>query len=234
MNQLVTIIFVVYCVLVCMDPVNRPRENHLDPLATIKEAQSYLKDGDLVVRLNRDPASWFIKQFNRHDKSYSHAGIVFFENGCPYVFHAINGEGSPHEMLKRDSLGKFCNPGANVAFAIYRYNLNPEETKKAKSLVCDWYSKGVRFDFSFNLNSDDRMYCSEMVSKALTRASKRILIESTQLTAAEANCFSAYTHLPYAYAIKLQLVSIDALYLNPCCRLVKEYNYRGSSLKRVN
>jgi hypothetical protein len=205
------------------------RENYPDPLASVKEGQSLLKDGDLVLRLNHDPSSRFIKEFNRHDKSYSHAGIVFFENGYPYIFHAISGDESPNGKLKKDSLVKFCNPGKNIAFAIYRYNLNPEETKKAKSLVYDWFSKGVRFDHSFNLKSDDRMYCSEMVSKALMRANKRILIEPTNLTATEATFFSAYTHLPYDYTSKLQLVSIDALYINPNCHLVKEYRYHATA-----
>src|SRR5687768_13423757 len=68
----------------------------------IEKGLSLLQEGDLVLRLNHDPASQFIKYFNRNDKSYSHAGIVLFENGYPYVYHIVNGEENPGEQIKKD------------------------------------------------------------------------------------------------------------------------------------
>jgi|SRR5450432_723816 hypothetical protein len=200
--------------------------NYTDPYVLITEGQALLKEGDLVVRLNRDPTSQFIKNFNRHDKSYSHAGIVLFENGYPYIFHIVNGEENPDEKLKKDSLSRFCNPRKNMAYGIFRYEMNAGEIKILKKLIHAWYDSGVRFDSAFNLKTDDRMYCSEMISKALVRATaKRILIETTKLTTPEAKLFSAYTHLPFTYTSNLQIVSIDDLYKNPFCHLIKEYNY---------
>jgi hypothetical protein len=71
------------------------------------------------------------------------------------------------------------------------------------------------------------MYCSEMIGKALTKATgKRILIGTTKLTDTEAGLFSAYTHLPFTYTSKLRIVSIDNLYKTPSCHLIKEYNYK--------
>ena len=101
-----------------------------------------------------------------------------------------------------------------------------QEIKKLKDCVQEWYIQGVGFDSAFDLKSDDRMYCSEMVSKALAKATdKRILIKPTKLTNTEALLFSTYTHLPVTYTSKLQIISIDELYTNPLCRSVKEYNY---------
>jgi hypothetical protein len=74
--------------------------------------------------------------------------------------------------------------------------------------------------------SDDRMYCSEMISKALTEATcKRITIESIQLTMVEASFLTAYSRLPISYTTGLPIIPIDALYVNPFCRLVKKYDY---------
>ena len=200
--------------------------NYVDPYLMIADGQSLLKEGDLVVRLNRDPFSEFIKKFNRHDKSYSHAGIVLFEKGCPYVYHIINGEENPDEKLKKDSLSVFCNPRKNMAYGIFRYEMKGDELKRLKSFIHKWYIKGVRFDSSFNFRSDDRMYCSEMISKALRNSTrKRILIETTKLTITEARFFSAYSHLPFAYTSKLRIVAIDNLYINPYCHLIKKYDY---------
>lgn len=200
---------------------------HPDPFTMINEGQSLVKEGDLVVRLNQDPASRFIKNFNRHDKNYSHAGIVLYEGGYPYIYHIVNGEENPGEKLRKDSLKNFCNPRNNTAYGIFRYEMTTEEIKNLKDLIHKWYEKGVRFDFNFNLETDDRMYCSEMVSKALASATReRIKIRTTKPTATEAGIFSFYMHLPLAHAIKLQIIAIDDLYANPYCRLVKEYRYR--------
>jgi hypothetical protein len=196
------------------------------PYKMMEEGQSLLKEGDLVVRLNRDPSSLFIKYFNRRDKKYSHSGIVLFENGRPYVFHIVNGEENPGEKMRMDSLSRFCNPGKNRAYGIFRYNMNDVEIKRLKEYIHKVYADGIRFDHRFDLTSDDRMYCSELVSKALAEATdKRISVEPIQLTHVEATFISAYAHLPYSYASHLGIVPIDALYTNPFCRLIKEYNY---------
>lgn len=201
--------------------------NYIDPYTMVIEGQALLKEGDLVVRLNQDPTSQFIKNFNRRDKSYSHAGIVLYENGYPYIYHVVNGEENPDEKLRKDSLSRFCNPRKNIAFGIFRYEMKASEIKNLKNLIHKWYAKGVQFDPAFNLKTDDRMYCSEMIRKALARATnKRILIKTTKLTSSEAGLFSAYMHLPFTYTGKLRIVSIDNLYKHPSCYLIKEYNYK--------
>ncbi len=203
------------------------RTNYVDPYIMIGEGQALLKEGDLVVRLNQDPASQFIKNFNRQDKSYSHAGIVLFEKGYPFIYHIVNGEENPGEKLKKDSLSGFCNPRKNLAYGIYRYELGEGEIKRLKALIYKWHAKGVQFDYQFNLKTDDKMYCSEMVRKALEKVTnKRIVIETTDLTPAEAGIFSAYMHLPLAYTSQLKIVSIDNLYKTKSCKLIKEYTYK--------
>ena len=105
--------------------------------------------------------------------------------------------------------------------------MSAAEIKKLKDCIHKWYKQGISFDSTFNLRSDDRMYCSEMISKALSRATdKKILIKTTELTNTEARLFSSYTHLPYTYTSELRIVCIDALYTNSFCRLIKKYNYK--------
>jgi Permuted papain-like amidase enzyme, YaeF/YiiX, C92 family len=198
----------------------------LNPYGMIEEGQSRLMEGDLVVRMNRDPSSRFIKYFNHKDKNYSHSGIVLFEHEYPYVYHIIDGEENPDQKMRKDSLSHFCNPRKNAAYGIYRYDLSVAEIYKLKEIIHGWYAKGLRFDSAFSLATDDKMYCSEMISKALTEATgKRISIEQTQLTMVEASFLTAYTHLPISYTNRLPIIPIDALYVNPYCRLIKKYAY---------
>ena len=192
----------------------------------INEGQALLQEGDLVVRLNQDPSSQFIKNFNRQDKSYSHSGIVLFENGFPYVYHIVNGNENPDQKLRKDSLLRFCNPRKNFSYGIYRYKIDATEKKKLKEIIHSWYTAGVRFDSSFNLKTDDRMYCSEMIKKGLARATNnRINIETTQLTILEATALSSHIHLPISSVKKLQIIAIDNLYRNANCTSIRKFNF---------
>jgi hypothetical protein len=198
----------------------------LNPYGMIEDGYSLLKEGDLVVRMNRDPSSQFIKYFNQKDKSFSHSGIVLFDHGYPYVYHIINGEENPDQKIRKDSLKQFCSPRRNAGFGIYRYNMSAGEISKLKDIIHEGYAKGLRFDSLFSLKSDDRMYCSEMISKAVTIATgNRIVIAPIQLTMVEASFLTAYSHLPISYTTGLPIIPIDALYVNPNCRLVNKYDY---------
>lgn len=201
--------------------------SYIDPFAMINEGQTLLKEGDLVVRLNQDRTSGFIRNLNRHDKKYSHAGIVLYERGYPFIYHIVIDDENPDGKLRKDSLNTFCHPRKNIAFGIFRYEMAPDEIETLEKLLHVWYTKKVRFDLEFNINTDNKMYCSEMIMKALAISTgKRILIETTKLTPKEAGLFSTYLRLPFTYTSKLRVVSIDNLYTNQYCYLVKEYNYK--------
>ena len=235
MRTLTIILFISYSFHSCISnsakqgSASVAANNYIDPYTMISDGQSLLKEGDLVVRLNQDPTSQFVKNVNRSDKSYSHAGIVLFESGYPYIYHIINGEENPGEKLRKDSLSRYCSPRKNIAYGIFRYEMEAGEIKSLKDIIHKLYAKGVRFDLRFDLKTDNQMYCSEMIGKVLAEATrKRILIRTTKLTAKEAGIFSVYMHLPFTYTSKLQIVPIDNLYTNPYCYLIKEYNYKLS------
>lgn len=113
----------------------------VDPYVLIRKGEPQLKEGDLVLRMNNDPMSFFIKNFNRKDQRYSHAGIVLMENGKPFIFHIINGTEIVSEKMRKDSLGAFADPRQNSAFGIYRYKLKEEELKGLKKKILQWYKK---------------------------------------------------------------------------------------------
>jgi hypothetical protein len=108
----------------------------------INEGQTLLKEGDLVVRLNQDPTSQFIKNLNRHDRKYSHAGIVLYEKGYPIIYHIVNGDEQPDGQLRKDSLSKFCNPRKNLAYGIFRYEMETNEIKILERAYSQMVCKG--------------------------------------------------------------------------------------------
>ena len=192
----------------------------------IEEARILLKDGDLLVRNGNDLTSQFIKNFSKKDKNYSHSGLVFFKGDKPLVYHILASGGSAASELFADSLEAFCDPRHNSAFALYRYDLNAAELEKLRAAVFNWYDKGVKFDSMFNLKTDDRMYCSEMIKKGLEQSTNnRITMATVRPTKNDA--VLAATRLPLSVEAmqQLDIVPIDHLYMNPNCRLVQRYEF---------
>ena len=195
-------------------------------LNKIETGKTLLKDGDLVLRSGEEISSQLIKKMNRKDQTWSHSGIVFYENGYPYIYHIVSGDENPSEKLRRDSLERYSNPRKNSGFAIYRYDMNHEEVQTFRNTIMDWYQKDIVFDSLFNLKTDDKMYCSEMISKALTKATNsRITLETTEPTDQEARFFAPHLKVDEKYLKRLQIVTIDNLFIHPNCRLIKRFDF---------
>ncbi|MCB0284640.1 MAG: hypothetical protein KDF60_18805 [Calditrichaeota bacterium] len=200
----------------------KPDQNALK-LQQIKEN---VKEGDLLVRLNRDPSSQVIKNLNHHDKKYSHAGLVLFENGEPYIYQMLAGSENPDEKLARVELVKFCDARGNSAVGVFRYAFRPGELSKLKSLIHDWYQKGMLFDKEFDIKTDDKMYCSEMISKSIARATRnRIKPGTTILTLEEAKLLAAYFKKSEKLFRNKKGVMIDNLYQIKNCIPILELKY---------
>ena len=143
-------------------------ENAADTVRYLKaldSASGLLKTGDLVFRRGNDPASQTFANMNREDRRFSHVGVVRVENNKPFIVHAIGGSFNPDQKIKKESLDIFAAPSQNLRFAVFRAPALPEEL--VARMLDSLYHAGVPFDLTFDLKTDDRLYCSEMVYKLL-------------------------------------------------------------------
>lgn len=126
-----------------------------------------VQDGDLVLRSGSDAISNMFKKANSRDKSYSHAGIVFIENGYPFVYHSTGTSQDPEALLRRDSIVNYIGPYDNLGYAVYRYRLSPQQIDKLHDVTIRYFKEGRKFDPYFDLNTDSSLYCTEFVYKAM-------------------------------------------------------------------
>jgi hypothetical protein len=126
-----------------------------------------VRNGDLVLRSGSDALSALFKKVNTRDKSYSHAGLVFIENGCPFVYHCMGSAADPHALLRRDSLSTYISPASNLGYAIYRYRLKPAQAAQLQQVAIRYFKQRRTFDPHFDLQTDSALYCTEFVYKAL-------------------------------------------------------------------
>ncbi len=168
---------------------------------------SQLKTGDLIFRHGRGFISNALMRLGQREKKYSHAGIVSVENGKVFVYHAIGGEENPSNKLRKDALDVFCNPADVHAFGIYRTDLNEKQISSILALADNYFKNKLEFDTKFDLNTDDKMYCTEFVYKVFKQAlGKQDFISLTTFSGKE-------------------YIACDDLYFNSHCHSVYNYQY---------
>ncbi|MCH5596984.1 YiiX/YebB-like N1pC/P60 family cysteine hydrolase [Niabella ginsengisoli] len=171
------------------------------------QAKALLKSGDIIVRDGNDEVSEAARNFNRKDKSYSHCGIIQIEHDTVFVYHALGGSFNPSQKLLRQPLNIFCHPKEVNKFAVFRYELDIDEDIRLSDWIHRSYVEGLPFDLFFNFYTDDKMYCSEFVFKAINTATNGALNKYLQKEGG------------------VLYVTIDDLYLNEGAKEVVEVGF---------
>lgn len=139
-------------------------------ISAIDSGIHILQQGDIVVRTGNDFTSTMFCKMNQTDKTYSHCGIVMLENGYPYVYHSIGGEDNPNEVLRRDSASFWFSPAHNTGFGILRFSFTQPQADSLKQITLRYYHARKKFDMDFDLKDDNKLYCAELVYKAMNYA----------------------------------------------------------------
>ncbi|HXS56915.1 MAG TPA: hypothetical protein VN726_12380 [Hanamia sp.] len=181
------------------------RETEKEKIAFEKiwDTRSLVNNGDLILRTGKDFTSDIMRKLSVHDKTYSHCGIASWENDTLFIYHELGGEFNPDQKLRRDVFEFFCNPYENKGFGIFRYKIHDGQKQNIIKTAHEFYSDHVMFDMKFDMATDDRMYCSEFVFKAIKRATH----DSVRLDLTTVNHFT--------------FVAIDNLFINPFCAEIK-------------
>ncbi len=174
----------------------------------VDTAVSLLRTGYIVLRRGLGADSYMLAEMNRRNKTYSHCGIVMVEQGYPFIYHSIGGEDNPDERLRRDSANFFFSPRHNTHLAVIRYSLDTEQVSSLKQVVADYYQQRPRFDMKFDLTTDDKLYCSEFIYKAVNKA-----VGDT-------------AYIGTSMLLKRRQVGIDDLFMNSHASMVWEVKFK--------
>ncbi len=121
------------------------------------QQESSLKDGDILFQPSFSQQSRAVEIAT--NSPYSHCGILFFEDGKPYVYEAI-------QPVGKRPLADWIAAGTNGEYVVKRLKnenlLTPEVIASMKNWALSQFGKN--YDAVFNW-SDNEMYCSELVWK---------------------------------------------------------------------
>ncbi len=122
------------------------------------------QNGDIITRRGRGIWSAISPAFSSTDSRYSHIGIVEKTGEGLYVIHA-HGDPDGKGAVSRDPIEDFLED--SVYWGLYRFRLSPEAIEKITNMARSYVEKGRTFDASFSLESEDALYCSELVWRAV-------------------------------------------------------------------
>ncbi len=235
MKKYFFISFSAVIVFACTDNVNNERAKKTASLSDsllekqwklINVVADSIQEGDLVLRCGNDFISESLSDFSQKEKLYSHSGFAMMDNGSMYIYSNMAGDINPDEIMRRDIVDSFITPVNNVAVGVYRYDLTNTELEKLKNIVHTHYMNKLQFDMNFDLSTDDKMYCAEMIAKSVEQATeKRIIFSKSLITPGLKEKYLkkllAKKVIPSAkVAEQREYIALDNLYMNPHCRQI--------------
>ncbi|MBA3682830.1 MAG: YiiX family permuted papain-like enzyme [Bacteroidetes bacterium] len=128
----------------------------------IHKGGSQHKDGDIIFIVNPSGQGKAIQLATK--SKYTHVGVIFFEEGKEYVYHAV-------EPVMRSSLSGFKSMSLDGSYEIMRLKDQSVLTKEVVAkMLADAKSKlGIHYDMGFSWD-DKELYCSEFVWKIYHKA----------------------------------------------------------------
>lgn len=143
-------------------------------LAAARAADPEFRDGDIIFHRSNSSQCEAISDAT-HSR-YTHVGMVFFENGQPFVFEAV-------QPVKKTPLAEWIKRGDRQHYVLKRldpqkHTLTTPEIDALKKAFTKF--QGRDYDWLFGW-SDDKIYCSELVWKVYRNALRIELCPPRQL-----------------------------------------------------
>lgn len=134
------------------------------PQRVVLEGMPAIRPGDLVFRRGDSLASAAVLTVD--PGRYSHVGMVVQSPQGLAVVHAAPAD-DPAEvrLVASERLDVYLAPAAASAAAIYR-SQDAAIAEAAAAVAAEYHRRGLRFDAAFSLQSEDELYCTELVWRA--------------------------------------------------------------------
>ena len=127
----------------------------------INASTQLLESGDIVVRMGKGVWSEYFAGISKHEKLYSHAGIVVKINSELFVAHEDADDLTGHGSASLVSYAEFVADSSRLAF--YRVKASVIKRNSIAQKALSLTVRSVPFDINFSLDTVDALYCTEFV-----------------------------------------------------------------------
>lgn len=130
-------------------------------------------------------------------------------------------------------IASFLDTAKNLSGALYRYSLDSTEITALQEQIALYKQKDIRFDRVYELQTDDKLYCSEMIAKALAIATHdRIAIKQSFIPKRMQRLMTAFFKKQGAtpkLISEYKIITLDNLYRHPACHLVMNFPLKNTN-----
>jgi len=209
-------------------PMTKAEQNQ----ALLREAETHIQNGDIVLRCGKDITSYKIREMSERDKTYSHAGIAVLKPNGIFIYHLTPpelDEPKSDTAIRLEPLEKFADPENNFELGIGRFPLTREQADQLVNHLDSLRKAGVSFDYLFDLKTRNRMYCSEMIDESLRFVThdsislKRNAFRDSNLV----KKVSGYLKASQKVVQSRLYIPIENIYLHPAFKLIGRYKFEN-------
>jgi len=146
----------------------------LTPRPTIpaRDIAEYLQDGDIICRLGDRLWSAYFKDISPIDKRFSHLGIARIADGNITVINAEGRAIEGRDLVNETDLDEFLA----IAKAVGIYRPRGLDGKTLSTAAMGYI--GYPFDWSFDLQDDTKLYCTELLYAVLKKTAPEIQLQT--------------------------------------------------------
>ncbi|MDR0639945.1 MAG: hypothetical protein LBG27_13785 [Spirochaetaceae bacterium] len=133
-----------------------PKEETVEQISA-DDIESHLTNGDIICRLGDQLWSLYFRDISPVDKRFSHLGIVRITNGETTIINAEGLVWEGKDFVNEVTLQDFVQLAKAVD--VYRFSGIDED------LIAEaaYKMKGKSFDWDFDLNDSQKLYCTELL-----------------------------------------------------------------------
>ncbi len=153
---------------------NHPRQKCVD---TLLEKQITLYPGDVLLCRGNGIVSHTILTLTTEENNYTHAAlytgdVVTVQKetlDVPCIIDIVGNK--KHNCVRKISLSQFISESHEDSVAVFRLHCASSEEaqlkgKRIAAKASEYYFRSIKFDYSFDITEDARLYCTELVWKA--------------------------------------------------------------------